>query len=157
MRDYKREYELSKLNPETVSKRQEYLKNWKNNNKDKIAAHSKKKNDEYAKNPTKRISKTMSTRINRLISDKGNKTWLEYVDYTLEDLLNHLESLFLPGMTWDNHGKGENCWHIDHIRPVISFKFNSFKDLEFKQCWSLSNLQPLWEKDNLSKGGKTPK
>jgi hypothetical protein len=30
-------------------------------------------------------------------------------------------------------------------------------DLEFKQCWALSNLQPLWALDNLHKGGKNTK
>jgi hypothetical protein len=53
-------------------------------------------------------------------------------------------------MTWKNYGK----WHIDHIRPISSFKITGIDCEDFKKCWSLSNLQPLWAFDNLSKGTK---
>ena len=51
-------------------------------------------------------------------------------------------------MTWENHGD----WHIDHIRPCCSF--NLLNDDDQKQCFHYTNLQPLWAKDNLMKGGK---
>ena len=70
--------------------------------------------------------------------------------YKLQDLKNHLESKFQDGMSWKNIG----VWHIDHIRPISSFNFESFEDIEFKKCWALNNLQPLWAFDNLSKGNK---
>ena len=53
-------------------------------------------------------------------------------------------------MGWDNYGE----WHVDHIRPIASFNFESVDCAEFKECWSLDNLQPLWAFDNLSKGTK---
>ena len=28
---------------------------------------------------------------------------------------------------------------------------------DFKKCWSLSNLQPMWAQDNLSKGASLEK
>lgn len=62
----------------------------------------------------------------------------------------HLESKFVEGMTWENRSE----WHIDHIRPIASFNYATPDDPEFKQCWSLSNLQPLWAKENMSKGAK---
>lgn len=34
-----------------------------------------------------------------------------------EEFKNHIENLFLEGMSWDNHGE----WHIDHIIPVSRF------------------------------------
>jgi hypothetical protein len=64
--------------------------------------------------------------------------------------MNHLEKQFTKGMTWDNYGE----WHVDHIRPMSSFNFTSVDDPEFKECWALCNLQPLWELDNLSKGSE---
>jgi hypothetical protein len=75
--------------------------------------------------------------------------------YTIEDLKNHLESLFEEGMTWENYGKPDGIfeagWHVDHIKPQCAFYFRSVEDLEFKECWSLSNLRPLWALDNLKK------
>ena len=53
-------------------------------------------------------------------------------------------------MSWDNYGE----WHIDHILPDSSFYYVSTEDDEFKKCWALSNLQPLWAIDNLKKSNK---
>ena len=55
-------------------------------------------------------------------------------------------------MSWDNYGR--NGWEIDHIKPISSFNFNSYKDKEFKECWSLENLQPLWAEENIRKSNK---
>ncbi len=85
---------------------------------------------------------------------KGRKNgcrWERLVGYTCDDLMRHLESLFLPGMTWENSGRE---WHIDHIRPRSSFSYSEPSDPEFLECWSMSNLQPLWKIDNLKKGSK---
>lgn len=70
--------------------------------------------------------------------------------YTLEELMVHLEKQFTDGMTWDNYGE----WHVDHKIPMTSFNFETTEDREFKLCWCLDNLQPLWGPENLSKGTK---
>ena len=62
----------------------------------------------------------------------------------------HIEEEFQDGMTWDNYGE----WHIDHIVPKSFFKYTSTDDVEFKYCWSLNNLQPLWAEENLGKSNK---
>jgi hypothetical protein len=67
---------------------------------------------------------------------------------TMEELKLHLEAKFTEGMTWENHGD----WHIDHIKPCCSFDLK--EEEEQKKCFHYTNLQPLWAKDNLSKGGK---
>ena len=96
-------------------------------------------------NISSRIRKTL--RCSKL--KKGNKTFrlLGYSKYKLKD---HLESQFTDGMSWDNIGE----WHIDHIRPVASFNFTTTECEDFKKCWALNNLQPLWAFDNMSKGDK---
>lgn len=59
----------------------------------------------------------------------------------------HIESMFRPGMTWENYGP---VWHIDHIRPCSSF---DLADPEQQRvCFHWTNLQPLFAVENLEKG-----
>lgn len=85
---------------------------------------------------------------------KAGKSWVSVVGYSREELMTHLERQFLPGMSWENYGR--NGWHVDHIRPVTSFVFDSVDDPQFRACWALENLQPLWEPDNIRKGNSLP-
>lgn len=70
----------------------------------------------------------------------------ELLDYTLEELKEHLNPLLKPGMTWDNY---DNEWHVGHIISISHFNFTSPDDEDFKKYWALSNLQPEWGKENL--------
>lgn len=81
---------------------------------------------------------------------KGGKSWQTILGFTKEQLASHLERQFLKGMAWENYGQ----WHVDHIRPVASFKFESASDPEFFECWSLTNLRPMWASDNIRKRDK---
>lgn len=102
-------------------------------------------------NPRNRVSHCISTGMTKsLRRGKSGNHWEKLVGYTLDELMNHLESQFTKGMSWSNYG----AWHIDHIIPVSFFGFESFSDNEFRQCWSLKNLQPLWAFDNISKGNR---
>lgn len=84
--------------------------------------------------------------------NKKRRHWESFVPFTKEELKIHIENLFSDGMNWDNYGK----WHIDHIIPKAFFKYNSTDDVEFKYCWSLQNLQPLWGNENMSKRTHVP-
>jgi len=94
-----------------------------------------------------------SVRSGIRLSLKGNKEnqhWENLVGYTLIELKKHLENLFTKGMSWINYGE----WHVDHIIPISLWEFKIPKDREFKQCWALANLQPLWASENFSKGNR---
>jgi len=67
---------------------------------------------------------------------------------TIAELKEHIECKFQPGMAWDNWTI--NSWHIDHILPLASFDLTDKK--QFEQACHYTNLQPLWAKENLSKG-----
>jgi hypothetical protein len=81
---------------------------------------------------------------------KNNKKYstIQYLGCSSEELKNYLESKFLPGMTWDNYGL--HGWHIDHIKPLS--KFDLLNEVECKEAFNHTNLQPLWAKDNIAKG-----
>ena len=89
-------------------------------------------------------------RLKQRLINKNKKSTFDILNYTVDDLKKHLESKFQPGMSWSNYGE----WEIDHIKPDSLFKYNSTDDEEFKECWALDNLQPLWAKENRSKGNK---
>jgi hypothetical protein len=65
------------------------------------------------------------------------------------ELMQYLQSKFLPGMHWNNRGK----WHIDHIIPCSAFDLTDPN--QQAACFHYSNLQPLWARDNIRKGAKT--
>ena len=69
---------------------------------------------------------------------------------TIKELMIHIEKQFEPGMTWDNHGL--YTWHIDHKHACARFDLTDPE--QQKKCFHYTNLQPLWAKDNLSKGSK---
>jgi len=94
-----------------------------------------------------------------LPNGKNGHKWEDLVGYTCKDLMNHLESQFIEGMTWDNYGHPQKNnislkWSIDHIIPSVAFNYNTYNDIDFKRCWSLNNLRPLWSSENSSKGCK---
>ena len=101
--------------------------------------------------PMFKLNSSMSTVIGQSL--KGNKAgrhWESLVGYTLDDLKKHLEKQFIMGMTWNNYGE----WHLDHKIPVSIFNFEKSEHGDFKRCWALSNLQPMWAKENWSKGAR---
>jgi len=69
---------------------------------------------------------------------------------SLSFLKSYLQSLFKPGMSWDNHGV--YGWHIDHIIPLSSFDLSD--PMQFKKACHYTNLQPLWATENLKKSNK---
>jgi hypothetical protein len=161
--EYRKEY--YQLNR---AKELENDKKWRNSNKNKKAIQVKKwakKNQdkirEYSRRGAVKIRSSVSGRINDAMSSavyrslkgkKGKVHWEDVVGYSVNELKDHIEKQFLNGMTWENYGK--YTWHIDHIKPIVSFKITSNEDVAFKECWGLKNLRPLWAFDNHSKGAR---
>lgn len=83
--------------------------------------------------------------FNRRLKDYCNDKFIK-PDYKVEQFVEHIESQFKEGMSWSNHGD----WHIDHIKPIKVFLNEGVYDPRIINA--LSNLQPLWKSENLSKG-----
>ena len=101
-----------------------------------------------------RISHVISSAIKQSLKSKKNgRHWENIVGYTTEKLVRHLEKQFDNEMSWENYG---TYWHIDHIKPISLFNYDSYKDRDFLECWSLENLQPMEKILNIKKSNKYP-
>lgn len=117
----------------------EYFRNWQKNRKLENPAHKLRMN----------LSSNLRSAVKAYARGRTkSKSILKVIDCTLQELMDHIESKFLEGMTWENHGK----WHVDHIKPI-----SAFEDPEDPAAWCRANLQPLWAKDNIRKGGMNRK
>jgi len=121
------------------------MKVWQKNNPDKMRDAENRRN----KDSKKRLINSQRTRVRQALKamKKSNRT-MDLVGCSAIQLKDYIESKFQDGMSWDNYGK--YGWHVDHIRPCASFDLSDPSQQE--ECFHYTNLQPLWAKDNLSKG-----
>jgi hypothetical protein len=125
----------------------DYRKVYVKANKDRINAWQRKHRQE---NPTIQIADNIRSRVKKLLKGTGRKkagSGIRDMGCSLAFVKEYLESLFWPGMTWKNHGN--NGWHIDHIVPLSSFDLSNRE--QFLVGCHYTNLQSLWEDDNMVK------
>jgi len=114
-------------------------------------SNRKRKRERRKTEPMFRLNCNMATAIGHsLKGNKGGRKWEILVGYTLKELKEHLEKQFTPIMNWNDSG----VWELDHKKPISWFHFTSVDDKEFKECWALSNLQPMLKEENMSKGNR---
>jgi hypothetical protein len=137
-RQQRREYDKAYLQlPKNKERRREIKRNW---------------DRKHRLDPTHRLSNNIRTSMyHALQGKKGYHKWESLVGYTLQDLIDHLQPKLTPDMTWANYG---TLWQVDHITPKSWFKYTTAEEDAFKQCWSLSNLQPKLKTENISKGNR---
>jgi hypothetical protein len=115
--------------------------------------HVRKKLDmDYAaasriKNQCRQLSADLRAAIKM---KSGSRASFRNLGYTAAQLRQHIERQFVDGMTWDAFNQGDI--HIDHIIPKAAFDLSDFE--QWRKCWCMSNLRPLWAKDNVSKGAE---
>jgi hypothetical protein len=139
-------------NKQTINARHiEYNKTHKDSIK---TARNKRYHTKLKKDKRFKLDGTFSNAIRKELRRrklKKEEQWETILGYNIEQLMAHLESKFDETMTWDNYG---TYWHIDHVRPKTWFNYESINDETFKECWALSNLQPLEAKKNSQKGNR---
>jgi hypothetical protein len=153
-----------KNNKETISERKkahyeinkdailESNRKYQKNNRESINANKREYESKRRKNDTlyrlTRFQRDSLTRITKVIKGERENTSAEYLGCSIKEFKNYIESKWQKGMSWSNntmHG-----WHMDHIIPLSSAKTE--QDI-IKLC-HYTNVQPLWAKENLSKGNK---
>ena len=155
--------------PETKKRKSENHKKWSEKNREHLTEYHKqwrtenvdkwrKTKRDYEKNrkdsdPLYKLVANFRTAIYTVLKESNVDKYGHYFDvlqYTPEELINHLEKQFKDDMTWDNYG----IWHVDHKLPITSFDIQEMGDEEFMKCWCLDNLQPMWGEENIRKSNK---
>ncbi len=128
---------------------QENIRRWKEENPVRWRELAREASRRRSKVPGYLFECAVKTAVRKGLvkgSKYGRRTF-DLLGYTVEQLRAHLERQFQPGMSWENYGE----WHIDHVIPLSAHNYETPDDIDFKKAWELSNLQPLWAFDNMSK------
>jgi len=149
---------LQNYNNEWRKKNFDYYSKWVNKNPDyQINYYNENREEklEYLKyrlknDPVVKLTSNIRHRTTQYLKSKNykiNSNIFEIIGCSPEYLKEHIKKQFTEGMCWELLGQSI---HIDHIIPLSSAKTE--KEI-YKLC-HYTNLQPLWAKDNLSKGCK---
>ena len=134
--------------PEARARSRKYGAIYRQNNRDEIG---RKWRERYNTDIEFRLMDLLRGRFKKVVrGERKTENCRRLVGCSLDELRQHIESQFLPGMTWEN--RGFDGWHIDHIRPCSSFDL--LDPAQQEECFHYTNLQPLWAKDNFSKYNK---
>ena len=150
-----RERDRARVRPRTDAQRELEAKR-REGRRDQIRAYFRVYNvARRARDPQYRLRCGLHSRITMALrkgyGKKAHKT-MELIGCSIEYLTEYLEVQFQPGMTWENYGR--NGWHVDHIIPCTAFDLIDVE--QQKRCFHYSNLQPMWEAENISKSNKMP-
>jgi hypothetical protein len=134
------------------AKNPDYYREWPKRDLEKTKERRRKYHLKKLATPKGRIENAIRVGVHKGLTKgiKAGRRTFDLLGYGLNDLMERLESEFLPGMTWGNYGK----WHIDHQIPLSAHHYETPDDIDFKKAWALSNLQPMWAADNIRKHAK---
>lgn len=151
LNEYQKNYNKNPNNGKKANNSGNSYKKWAAKNKEKVnALHKKWQHKQLKTNPLFKITQKLRGAVTRAFKRIGlNKpcNTQTLLGCSYEEAKAHIEFLFQEGMTWENHGV--HTWHIDHIRPVSTFGPD-----EIYLINHISNLQPLWAKENIAKSNK---
>lgn len=137
-----------------TEKGQEVIKNSWQKNRDNINERRRMRKSKMS--PKEKMERRLRDRFYKVIvtMKKGSKrcSWRDLIGCTVSEFKEYIEKQFLEGMTWLNHGNGDNKWNIDHITPLCTFNLMDFE--EQKKAFHYTNTRPLWFTDNMKRKRK---
>lgn len=127
--------------------RREEYRSWYQNNKTKLAQY---RLERCKTNLNYRLARQLRIRIWGAVTS-GQKAGSAVRDLgcDISFFKLYIAKKFTKGMSWRNWGQ----WHLDHIKPLSSFDLSDRR--QFLLAVHYTNYQPLWKRDNLSKGSKS--
>ena len=121
---------IRKLDPkikEKVAKNHTiYMREWRKKPENRFAANLRTSN-----------TKTLSRLINNF-DGVQEETVEKLLGTDKQSFMDHLKSLFEPGMSWDNYG----AWHLDH--KINLSDFNVLNPNEARKANHYTNIRPMW-------------
>ena len=153
--DHKKSYQRRKAWFSEYYKKNKVKINQKQKRYNAMSTTKKKANErekkKYTYNISYRMRKNLRRRLNRALHGKrkcASTTKLLGCDIMYFKMW--IESQFTKDMNWNNYGI--NGWHLDHMNALDNFDLNELQN-QYK-CSHYTNIQPLWGKENISKGSK---
>jgi hypothetical protein len=132
------------------NKRDKYLANtvaWQSKNADKLKIYRREYTRRKAhSDPLFRLKRNLRVRLcTALRLNYKSGSAVRDLGCSIDEFKTYTESLFQPGMSWDNYGD----WEFDHKIPLSSFDLSNREEL--LKAVHFSNLQPLWKRANRQK------
>lgn len=110
------------------------------------AAHERR----WRENPNYRLAHLLRSRLNKALKRSGARvseaSAVRDLGCSFDAFKAHIEALWQPGMTWDNHGTE---WHLDHKKALGLFDL--IDPTERAAATHYTNLQPLFTVDHQRK------
>ena len=136
----------------------EYNKKWKRSNHGKVKKYKEnfkirhpRYHNQYQKQKYQEIEHKIKSNIrsriyNALRDEPKNSSTIELLGCSIISYKQYIESMFVEGMSWDNHG---DVWEIDHIKPCTLFDLT--KEPDQLECFNYINTRPLFKTTEIAK------
>ena len=127
-----------------------YVREWR-----KTPAGRKKQkrdNERRRSKGTNRFADCLSSTLSRLLSKTSlsSKNSIRFTGFKdVDQFRTYIETTWQRGMSWDNYGRGDGKWVVDHICPKSMYDHS--KAAEVFKCWNWRNLRACWWRQNLEK------
>lgn len=101
-----------------------------------------------------KLAKILRSRLRKALQNhikppgKKSTSAVSALGCPIDQLVGYIASQFHDGMKWSNWG---TYWHLDHIKPLISFNLTNRKQL--REACHYTNLQPLLISEHREKSG----
>jgi hypothetical protein len=121
-----------------------------------ICSHQIQKASCKVCDPAGHLRLVVANRVRDALDGGKEKGTLEYLGCNIVAFRAHIEAQFQPGMTWENHGKGDGTWQIDHIIPIKYPGADGDPPTleEVASRLHYTNTQPMWTTENIAKGNR---
>jgi hypothetical protein len=103
----------------------------------------------HAKTINARIAHNLRARLAKAVKDPPKRgSFVRDLGCSISEFRDYIAKLFTAGMSWDNYGE----WEFDHILPLSRVDLSDRE--QFLIVANYTNYQPLWSKENSSKGNR---